>query len=127
MQQPIYNLCSTWVFYSIATYLEIPTLRDEFHKRMQTIAADQVSVEDCKTIFNTTTTKRYLRTIVTRSVTNAMFKKRLKDKGQHAMFRSECYEYDKAVNQILTPMVEARRKAWALEAKKEEQAAMEKT
>jgi hypothetical protein len=42
------------------------------------------------------------------------------------MFRNECHEYGEVVNQILTPMVEAQRKAWALEGKKEEQAAIEK-
>ena len=113
--------------YNVAHVLGIAFLEATLADRLDAMAADQVHFEDCRDIFTNASAERmFLRSKAAKSIAMAYYDGRIRDRSEYSMLRAEVGEFCLAVRTILTPLTDARSKAWALEEEKERQAEMKK-
>ena len=117
----------TWCAYSLTSALGIASLEASFAERLDAMVVDQVHYEDCRNIFtNAHPDMLFLRPKVAKSIAMAYYEDRIRNRTEYSMLRAEVPEFCEAVGAILTPLTDARVKAWALEEEKERQAALKK-
>lgn len=117
----------TWHLYNVAHVLGIAFLEATLADRLDAMAADQVHFEDCRDIFTNASAERvFLRSKAAKSIAMAYYDGRIRNRTEYSMLGAEVGEFCLAVRTILTPLMNARNKAWALEEEKERQVEMKK-
>jgi hypothetical protein len=125
LRQPAFM--RTWSAYSLTSALGITNLEASFAERLDAMVVDQVHYEDCRYIFtNAHADMLFLRPKVAKSIAMAYYEDRIRNRTEYSKLRSEVPEFCEAVRAILTPLTDARIKAWTLEEEKERQAALKK-